>query len=310
VPSPAGISIRAAREADLADCHRIWRDGLDGYLRRLGAPPLPEDNPGVQRLHRHTLASDPERFLVAEREISGIPRVVAFGSATDRGPLWFLSMLFVDPAEQAAGVGRALLDRMLPVPLDGRVLATCTDAAQPVSNGLYATFGIVPRMPIFNLVGRPVPGFSWPELPSGVQIERVHEPAAWAAAAELEAFDLGVLGFAHPQDHAFVRDEPRHAFAARGTDGTLVGYGYAGDIGRIGPIAVTDGALLAPLLGHLLAAVVPRGASAVWLPGAAGEAVATAVRAGLRIEGFPVLASWTRPFTDYTRYVPMSPGLV
>jgi hypothetical protein len=56
--------------------------------------------------------------------------------------------------------------------------------------------------------------------------------------------------------------------------------------------------------------VPPRGASAVWLPATAGDALAMAIRAGLRIEGFPVLAGWSRPFVDFARYVPTSPGLV
>jgi hypothetical protein len=235
---------------------------------------------------------------------------VGFGSAVDRGPLWFLSMLFVEPGEQTRGLGRALLERMVPLPLDGRVLATCTDSAQPISNGLYATFGIVPRMPLFSLVGRPTPGFAWPALPDGVRGERVPEPAAWRDSAELEAFDRALLGFAHPEDHRFIQEEPRHAFAFRGADGGLVGYGYAGEIGRIGPIAVADRTLLSPALGYLLTAVEPRGASAVWLPGASDDAIATAIRAGLRIEGMPVLVGWTRPFADYARYVPISPGLV
>jgi hypothetical protein len=190
------------------------------------------------------------------------------------------------------------------------VLATCTDAAQPISNGLYTTFGIVPRMPMFNLVGRPAPDFPWPPLPAGVRAEHSTEPDAWADSAELAGFDRELLGFEHPQDHRFVQAEPRHAFAYRDGGGALIGYGYAGDIGRLGPIAVRGAELLAPVLGHLLTTVVPRGASAVWLPGAAGDALATVIRAGLRIEGFPVLAGWNRPFADFSRYVPTSPGLV
>lgn len=311
MPRPAGISIRPALELDLAACHRIWRDSLDAYLGRLCVPPLPEDNPGVRRLHGHTRATDPDRFLVAERSADGGERrVVAFGSAVDRGPLWFLSMLFVEPGEQASGIGRTLLDELLPSKLDGRLLATNTDSAQPVSNGLYTTYGIVPRMPLFNAVGRPRPGYVWPALPDGVRIERVENPGAWRESAELAAFDGALLGFVHAEDHRFVQEEPRHAFAIRNGDGALLGYGYAGEIGRVGPIAVSAPELLAPVLGVLLTTVEPRGASAVWLPGAADDVLATAIRAGLRIEGFPVIAGWTRPYTDYTRYVPTSPGLV
>jgi hypothetical protein len=311
VGSIAGVTIRAAAETDLPECHRVWRDAIIDYTGRLGFPPLQEDNPGVRRLHAHCLTTDPSRFLVAERrDRSGEGRVVAFGSAVERGPLWFLSMLFVQPGEQARGLGREVLERMLPQPFDGRVLATCTDSAQPISNGLYATFGIVPRMPLFSLIGRPRPGFAWPALPDGVAAERVDQPDRWLDSAELAAFDRALLGFAHPEDHRFVHAEPRHAFAFRGTDGGLVGYGYAGEIGRVGPIAVADPALLTPVLGHVLSAVEPRGASAVWLPGAADDALATAIRAGLRIDGFPVLTGWSRPFVDFSRYVPISPGLV
>ena len=307
----AGIEIRPAVVADLDDCHRIWRDALDDYQGRMGFHPLPDDNPGVRRLHAHTLATDPNRFLVAERgSRRSERRVVAFGSAVERGALWFLSMLFVEPREQARGLGRALLAQMLPRESDGRVLATCTDAAQPVSNGLYATLGIVPRVPMFHLIGRPDPGFEWTPLPAGVTAERIADPAAWRHSAELAAFDRALLGFVHPQDHRYIQDEPRHAFAYRRVDGTLAGYGYAGEIGRLGPIAVSEAGLLSPVLGHLLGAVQPRGASAVWLPGAAGAAIATAIRSGLRIEGFPILVGWSRPFVDYERYVPISPGLV
>jgi GNAT superfamily N-acetyltransferase len=281
----------------------------------MGFPPLPLDNPGLRRLHEHTLATDPSRFMVAERGArpggrAGGRRIVAFGSAVERGDLWFLSMLFVEPREQARGVGRALLARMLPAAVDGRVLATCTDAAQPISNGLYASVGIVPRMPLFNLIGRPRPGVDWPLLPEDIAVQRVEDFEAWREDREVQALDRSLLGFAHPQDHGFVLEEPRRGFAYRTPEGRLAGYGYAGDVGRVGPIAVQDATLLAPVLGHLLAAVQPRGASSVWLPGDAGEAIGIAIRAGLRMEGFPILAGWSRPFADFTRYVPTSPGLI
>ena len=99
-------------------------------------------------------------------------------------------------------------------------------------------------------------------------------------------------------------------FAYRGADGRLAGYGYAGDVGRVGPIAVERPELLAPVLGHLLRTVEPRGASSVWLAGDAGEAIRVAIDGGLRIDGFPILAGWSRPFADFTRYVPTSPGLI
>jgi GNAT superfamily N-acetyltransferase len=310
-----GVTFRPAVESDLLECSRIHRVGIDAYLGRMGLPPMPVENPGLVRLHAHTLGTDPTRFQVAERRgRGGKPRIVAFGSAVEREPMWFLSMLFVEPEDQAIGLGRALLERILPEDLDGRLLATCTDSAQPVSNGLYASFGIVPRMPFLNLLGRPRPGWSPPPLPDGMTAE-LTEPAedgrlADADQRELDDLDREVNGWVHPEDHAFdLRERPR-LFRYRGADGRLIAYGYTSEVGRVGPIAVRDPEHLWPVAAHLLTAILPRGASSIWFGGHAGDAIAAAIRAGLRLEGFPILACWTEPYADFTRYVPTSPGLI
>jgi GNAT superfamily N-acetyltransferase len=314
----AGISFRYATEDDLPDCGRLHRISIDDYMLRMAFAPSPEDNPNLLRLHAHTLATDPTRFLVAERGNErgpdGSGRMIAFGSAVDRGPMWFLSMLFVDPAEQARGLGRAMLELLLPEDRTDRLLATCTDSAQPVSNGLYASVGIVPRMPFLNFIGRPRPGWAPPALPDGVQVARV--PAGPdgrpvnGAQDELDALDRTLLGFAHPEDHAYDLRERPWLFTYRDGSDRLLAYGYTSEVGRIGPIGVTEPALLFPVIAHLLTAVEPRGASAVWLGGHATDAIAESVRAGLRLERFPILACWSAPYADFTRYVPTSPGLI
>jgi GNAT superfamily N-acetyltransferase len=305
-----GIALRRATEADLPDCERIWRDGLNEYLRRLNQVEIPADNPGLRRLHAHTLATDPDRFLVAVRE----ERVVAFGSAVRRGDVAFLSMLFVDPAEQARGLGRRILAEILPSPANGSagasgdapILATVTDSAQPISNGLYASLGMIPRVPLLNLVGRPRAGWQPPALPDGVLALPL---TGERARDEVAALDREVVGYDHEIDHRFVMSERPSAFAYRDAAGALVAYGYTSAVGRIGPIAVRDVRLMAPVLGHLLTAVEPRGASAIWLAGDTSAAVGLALDAGLRFEDFPLLLCWSRPFADFERYVLISPGL-
>ncbi len=314
--SLAGITFRPATEADQPECSRLHREAIDAYLAPMGFPPLPLENQGLLRLHAHTLETDPTRFQVAERRDGNgtSAPLIAFGSAVDRGPMWFLSMLFVDAAEQARGLGRALLERLLPEELDGRRLATCTDSAQPISNGLYASYGIVPRMPFLNFLGRPRPGWTPPPLPDGVTAARLQPDAAGALEPgdrhDIDALDRSVLEFSHPEDHAYDLRERPWLLGYRDASGRLVGYGYTSEVGRVGPIAVVEPGLLLPILGHLLLAVEPRGASSVWLGGHATEAVAEAVRAGLRLEGFPILACWSEPYADFTRYVPTSPGLI
>lgn len=308
-----GIAFRRAVPDDLPICEEIWRDSLNDYLLPLGQMEIPSDNSTLRQLHAHVLATDPHLFWVATRsDQAGGEAVVAFAAAARRGPVWFLSMLFVRPGEQLRGVGRALIERMLPT--DGAILAVATDVAQPVSNGLYASIGMAARLPMFNLVGRPARPEGLQPLPDGVVAGRIDNSAPTerdrALEGALNALDREVLGYDHSEDHAFLRRQSRICFTYRDEAGLLVGYGYTSEVGRIGPIAVRDASHLAPVVADLLVAVPPRGASAIWVTGQAGPTMEMLIHAGLRIEGFPVLLGWTRPFADFERYTPTSPGLL
>ena len=165
------------------------------------------------------------------------------------------------------------------------------DAIQPISNALYASLGIVPRMPVFSVIGRPArDGFE--ALPRGIVVQALGIGAYDRdadVAASVDAIDRELLGFVRPRDHGFMGLEGREGFLYRRPDGGVVGYGFASQAGRVGPVAARDEAMLAPILGHLLRAVEPNGASAVWVPGAAGGSLVQLLRAGFRLEGFPVL---------------------
>jgi GNAT superfamily N-acetyltransferase len=302
---PAGsTTFRPAEPADLPDCAAIWRDALNDYMGRLNLPEIPDEPGPIGRLHAHIRSTDQDRFVVAA---AADGTLTGFAAAVIRDRVWFLSMLFVRPAHQGRGLGRALLARILPAGDAGMTLATCTDAAQPISNALYSGYGIVPRMPLVSLAGRPDRAAGIERLPSGVTPAPLDLIAdGWA----VEDLDREVAGFAHPQDHGFLVAEGRQGFAYRGPDRDLVGYGYTSPVGRVGPVAVRDPALIGPVLGHLLTAVEPRGASAVWVPGHADQAIRSLLRAGLRFDGFPVLACWSEPFADFRRYLPISPGLL
>jgi GNAT superfamily N-acetyltransferase len=314
-----GLSYRPVRPDELTACAEVWRDGINDYTRRLNQPDVPPETASLIRLYVHLQATDPERFVVAVMPADGPgseERVVAFAAALMRERLWFLSMLFVRPELQGAGLGRALLNRVGPRDGEASFRSTATDSAQPISNALYAAEGIVPRVPLLNLIGLPQRPDAFGSLPSGIV------PVAFADIAgepggdghrrltdEVDALDREVLGVAHPVDHRFLRQESRTGWLYHGPDGAVVAYGYATEAGRIGPIAVRDETLLAPVLGHLSTAVTPRGAFALWLPGTADRAIVPALRAGFRLDQFPVLLCWDRPFADLTRYLPISPGL-
>ncbi len=311
--APDGLALRRARPDEMAACAEIWRAGLDGYGERVGRPPTLAAPGPLVTLLGHLRSTDPEGFLVATRPARGDAGVVGFASAIRRAGVWFLGMLFVHPDEQARGVGRALLHAVLPEPGDDIVRATCTDAAQPISNALYARLGVVPRVPVLELVGRPDRAHP-PPLPEGVRgvpfevfaAGPPDGPGAQHLAATLATLDQATLGYAHPEDHAFVAAAGRLGYLYEDRAGDVLGYGYTSAAGRVGPVALTEEALFPAVLGHLMAVVEPAGAFSVWVPGSAGRAVTALLEAGLRIEDFPALLCWDRPFADFSRYVPIT----
>jgi hypothetical protein len=289
----------------------IWRDALNDYLGRLNVPEIPDQLDSIGRLHAHTLATDPGRFAVAVRPGNHSEEIVAFASSVERGGVWFLSMLFVAPGEQSRGLGRRLLDRIRPVlgPDDRQVaMAAVTDSAQPISNGLYAWYGIVPAVPLAHLVGRPDRPDALPPLPGGLAVKPI--PLQGELPDDVHRLDREVLGYDHAADHRFAIENGRRPHLLLGRDGAFLGYGYASPVGMVGPVAVRDASLLAALTAHLLGVVEPRGALAAWVPGAATETFSTLIRSGFRIDGFPLLIGWSRPFADFSRYIPLSPGLL
>jgi GNAT superfamily N-acetyltransferase len=309
------LRYRPVRADELAACAEVWRRSINDYMGRLNQPDLMVDVAPLIRLYTHLRATDPDRFVVAVRgdaAVDGGERVVAFAAAIVREHLWFLSMCFVLPELQGTGVGRALIERVGPTAGDGTVHATGTDSAQPISNALYASLGMVPRVPLLNLIGLPERNEAFGPMPSGVTavpFERLAADDHGHLSATVDALDRATLGVSHPVDHRWLRDEARRGWMYHGPDGAPLGYGYAGESGRLGPVASHDPDLVAPILGHLTREVIPRGAFAAWLPGTADRAVVGALAAGFRLEGFPVLLCWDRPFADLSRYLPISPGL-
>lgn len=310
------LTYRPVQPDELERCADIWRVAINDYVGRLNQPLIERESAPVIRLYAHLRSTDPDRFIVAcqpDPDASEGERIVAFASAVVRERLWFLSMCFVLPELQGSGVGRALLDRIAPEASPATVRATATDSAQPIANALYAAMGIVPRVPLLNLIGLPRQPEAFGALPSGVQpvpFERLAADGHERLVSVVDAIDLETLGVRHPIDHRYLRAEGRQGFLYQGPDGAPLAYGYAGEAGRVGPVASRDPSLVAPILGHLTGEIIPRGAFAMWLPGAADRAVVGALRAGFRLEPFPVLLCWDRPIVDLSRYLPISPGLL
>ena len=170
-PELPPIDFRQARDEDIPRCAEVWWAATNHYVTALNQPPLPDDLSIIAKLYVHLRATDPERFIVAvtpDEADPDVDRVIGFAVALQRDHVWFLSMLFVLPDVQLRGLGRALLARVLPQNGQVTVRATATDSAQPISNALYSTYGIVPRLPLLNLVGMPTRPEAFEPFPSGV----------------------------------------------------------------------------------------------------------------------------------------------
>jgi len=311
-----GLTFRPVEPHELETCAEVWRVSFNDYIGRLKQPLTDRENAPVVRLFTHLRSTDPDRFVVAtrpDRDAPGGEQIVAFASAIVREGLWFLSMCYVLPGSQRSGVGRALIDRVGPTDGTTTGRATAVDSAQPIANALYASLGIVPRVPLLNLIGLANQPDAFGSLPSGIRpipFERIATDGHERLVELVDQLDQATLGVRHPEDHRYLRTEGRRGWLYEGPDGTALAYGYAGEAGRVGPVATRDPDLVAPILGHLTREVVPRGAFAMWLPGSADAAVVGALRAGFRLEPFPVLLCWDSPVIDLTRYLPISPGLL
>ncbi|HEY3336053.1 MAG TPA: GNAT family N-acetyltransferase [Candidatus Limnocylindrales bacterium] len=327
----ADVRYRPGTSDDLDACTRIWKAGIEDYQSRLNQPTMPDDLAPLRRLLAHLMATDPERYWVA---VGPGGRVVGFGAASLRQGLWFLAMLFVHPDAQATGIGQALMDRAqagcdvdpggpaVPGPdaqFDSGIhtWGMCTDAVQPISNGLYARRGMVPRIPIWRLFGEVRRWSAVPQLPASLEavafdtVAGTEPDGERRLAAILDDLDREVIGSAHPADHRFLRREGRVGFLVRDrADGRPHGYVYGSGVGRMGPLLALDPALHPPLIGVAVRETPALGPVALWVPGTADVATRALLDAGLRLDGFPGLICWSRPDHPFDRYLPISLALV
>ena len=334
---PGPVTYRLGRDSDVSPCLDVWRASVDDYQGRLNQPPLPEETGPLRRHLVHIAATDPNRFWVAEIERPGDgvggPWLAGFALATVRDGLWYLAMLFVLPAVQGNGIGAALLDRAqagrdtppggpaVPGPdaaLDSGIhtWGMATDTAQPISNGLYARRGMVPRLPIWRLAGEPRRWDALPALPPSLEAipfdaiaANGHEGPRRLAEA-VDDIDRGVIGITHQADHEFLRRDGRAGFLVRARGGRALGYAYGTPSGRIGPVAALEPDLLPALLGVAVRHTPMLGTVGVWVPASADTAVRALLEAGLHFDRFPGLLCWSRAEMPFARYLPINLAMV
>jgi GNAT superfamily N-acetyltransferase len=186
------VQSRELVEGDFPACVDIFTEAWNELHRRYGfEEEVSDDNSWLLGTLAHLQATDPHGGRIATDE--GGP--IAFGVGISRDRYWWLSFLFVRPRAQGRGVGRALLEELLPKD-DDVVRAAEVESFQTVATALYASVGMSPRAARYFMVG-----------PSGVDrvptadTNLVRSEVSPGHVPEIDRLDERVLGFLRRADH-------------------------------------------------------------------------------------------------------------
>ena len=225
------MQVRTATDLDVETMCDIFFASYNDLHRRHGlSEEDPADRSWLADAIRHVLRTDPIGAVLATDD--GTP--TAFATSYLRDSYWFLSFLFVSPDAQRRGVGKALLDAVMPPESDGLTRALVVESFQPVSTGLYAGHGITPRGVRYVLTGLTDPA-RLPESGTGIEVADVTTDAI----AEMSELDRRQLGFARPADHEWWLRSEMTARAYR-HHGALIGYAYVDEEEIVGPALGED----------------------------------------------------------------------
>lgn len=231
--------IRPATADDLLPITRVWLAAEDESSETIDVVP-----PVLAHLLRTGT------LLVAE----GDGGISGFGSAFTRSSVTYLGQLFIHPGRQSGGVGRALLQTLMPDDGLSRVTVASSDAR---AISLYVRHGMIPLWPMFDVHA------SATSL-RGLVSHSVDVVQADADDPEIVRADAAIGGRVRPEDHDFWVQHRAGLPLWFERAGKRIGYGYlqvlsrsaTADPGtaniRIGPLGAYDPS---DSLGCLLAAV-------------------------------------------------------
>ena len=295
---------RAAGPEDFAPTYELFLAAANDLRARSHRPRLDDTIARRTRalaFREHAWRNDVGGFWIAERN----GERVGFAIATARPRFWHLNALHVMPEWQAMGIGRELLRRCLEYGRGPGVVSTViSEAAQPVSNALYARHGMYQWLPLLHVEC----GTFRSRLPPGrrapaVSIGRSDE----ATLSVLDRIDAAVLGFTRSVDHRFWIGLPdQMLLLLLGTGDEPSSYAYISRFGGIGPCSVRSPRQWPLLLAQSIALAAEHGIDRVSLvvPGVASTALDYLLnRAAARYDVSMTLLLSSRPFGRLNRYL-------
>jgi GNAT superfamily N-acetyltransferase len=200
---------RPAGESDLADMYFVYYLNEVSEAEAMAATP-PQSVPDTLR---HVFETG--TMYVAEQDGT----ILGFAGAITRGPVTFLTDLFIRPNIQSSGLGKTLLSHVL---LRDQPIHCTMSSTDPRAQALYTRVGMQPVFPHYNLQWQRRAGEKLATYASELEVVEGQpgDPA-------LVQWDAEISGRSRPQDHAFWAGEPQCIPLWFRRQGTTIGYAYA-----------------------------------------------------------------------------------
>jgi GNAT superfamily N-acetyltransferase len=196
--------IRRALASDFAQAYDLW------YAIEVGADPNPPPRGDIPSVYLHELETG-EMYVA---EVHG--EVVGFAAFIKRGPISFVSELFVRTDQQSFGLGKALLSYVMP--RDARTRCTLS-SSDPRALALYIRAGMLPLWQNYLLIGKTN---ELKQLPSNAV--KAHQQSG--VDPEVVRWDAKICGRRRPMDHTYWLRKTRAVPLWFSRNTRKVGYGY------------------------------------------------------------------------------------
>ena len=306
------VTYRLANEHDLERTFAVFVAATNHLHAASNAPTIPDNSAPPTRamtFRQHALEHDAQRFWVAE----DAGNIVGFGVGTLRRHICYLAALHVLPDYQGQGVGRTLLELSMGKEnaREARIRTTIAESLNPVSNGLYARFGMYQWVPLMPLSGTLSDrDFSTASSVADTARRLTYDPVNLSALASI---DQGVFGARRDQDHEYWLAQPDMVGYLFGEPDSPEAYAffskpglsYAPDAGAIGPLAARQEGSVEQALGFCLAKMHALGIDKVnvKVPGLCRQGLRYLLAQGLRYTS-PLLLLASEPYGQMDRYIP------
>ena len=295
---------RPARAQDLENADALVVASINDLTVRHGFGPMAaSSHPNFQLF---SLKDDPGGLWIAEDG----GNLLGFAWSWVCGDVWFLSQLFVDPAQQGRGIGNELLKLTLEHARKSGAAhkALITFTLNRVSQGLYMRYGLFPKMPIY-FFDTAREGLMEKLLESPLRSIPIDDSAA--TMERLAEIDSRAIGVPREKHHRYLLNDPATTGVLLCAGSEVVGYSYIGSSGHIGPLAVREANVLGDAFMTALKMAADGSSEKIsaFLPGTCESALSLAIELGMRIT-FPMLLMASPGYGTWTAYLPRNPGFM